>query len=103
MGRVGGRESCASRRQPELSRDEHRSDAGIRATREVFARRYCIQVRPDVRAHSVTCGDGARASHVATGESASRGTVKSFAYLRPESLDELLTMMRLHGPGARLL
>ena len=29
--------------------------------------------------------------------------MKSFAYLRPESLDELLTMMRLHGPGARLL
>jgi CO/xanthine dehydrogenase FAD-binding subunit len=29
--------------------------------------------------------------------------VKSFEYARPESLDELLTLMRVHGPGARLL
>jgi CO/xanthine dehydrogenase FAD-binding subunit len=29
--------------------------------------------------------------------------VKSFEYLRPESLDQLLTLMRLHGSGARLL
>jgi CO/xanthine dehydrogenase FAD-binding subunit len=29
--------------------------------------------------------------------------VKSFEYLRPESLEQLLTLMRLHGSGARLL
>jgi carbon-monoxide dehydrogenase medium subunit len=29
--------------------------------------------------------------------------VKSFEYLRPESLDELLALMREHGPRARLL
>src|SRR5688572_22160050 len=103
MGWIAGRESRAGRRQSELSRDEHRPDAWVRENREIFASRDRAQVRPNVRAHSTARSHGARAPDVATGESAPRGVVKSFEYLRPESLQQLLTLMRLHGSGARLL
>ena len=54
-------ESRAGRRQPELSRNEHRPDDGIRENGQVLEGRYRVQDRPDVRAHSGAGGQGAGA------------------------------------------
>src|SRR5688572_14407460 len=103
MGRNSGRRPCAGRRQPEFSRNEYRPDGGIRTNRQILEGRRRTQDRSDVRAHSGTRRYKARAADVGAGEGAPGGAVTSFEYLRPESLDELLSLLRAHGSHARLL